>query len=55
MVETTPLVDALSVWRTFNLEEQRGELDAQGLAIAENQQQSQKSRRGLAERTRGTG
>jgi len=52
MVETTPLVDALSVWRTFNLEEQRGELDAQGLAIAENQQQSQKSRRGLAERTR---
>ena len=53
MVDAGPLVGALGVWRDFNLEEQRGKLDAQGLSIAENQQQSQKSRKSLAERTRG--
>lgn len=37
----------------FNLEKERSGLDEQGLKIAENQENSQKNRRKLAESTRG--
>lgn len=38
----------------FDLEKERSGLDEQGLKIAENQDNSQKNRRKLAESTRGT-
>lgn len=37
----------------FDLEKEKGILDEQGLRIAENQENSQKNRRKLAENTRG--
>ena len=39
----------------FDLEKERTVLDEQGLRIAENQENSQKNRRKLAESTRGMG
>ncbi|OVA20451.1 CASP [Macleaya cordata] len=39
-------------WRDFDLEKERSVLDEQGLRIAENQENSQKNRRKLAESTR---
>lgn len=39
-------------WKDFDLEKERGALDEQGLRIAENQENSQKNRRKLAESTR---
>lgn len=38
----------------FDLEKEKVALDEQGLRIAENQENSQKNRRKLAESTRGT-
>lgn len=38
----------------FELEKEKSVLDEQGLRIAENQENSQKNRRKLAESTRGT-
>lgn len=38
----------------FDLEKEKSLLDEQGLRIAENQENSQKNRRKLAESTRGT-
>ncbi|CDO98449.1 unnamed protein product [Coffea canephora] len=41
-----------SFWKDFDLEKERAILDEQGLRIAENQENSQKNRRKLAESTR---
>lgn len=49
---STPLAAVASFWRDFDLEKERSTLDEQGLRIAENQENSQKNRRKLAESTR---
>lgn len=41
------------IFAEFDLEKERSVLDEQGLKIAENQENSQKNRRKLAESTRG--
>ncbi|ONK65299.1 uncharacterized protein A4U43_C07F35700 [Asparagus officinalis] len=48
----SPLAVVCSFWREFDLEKERSGLDEQGLKIAENQDNSQKNRRKLAESTR---
>ncbi|MCD7448674.1 Cut-like homeobox [Datura stramonium] len=50
---STPLAAVASFWKDFDLEKERSTLDEQGLRIAENQENSQKNRRKLAESTRG--
>ncbi|KAH7652898.1 Transcription factor/CCAAT displacement protein CDP1 protein [Dioscorea alata] len=47
-----PIAAVSSFWREFDLEKERSGLDEQGLKIAENQENSQKNRRKLAESTR---
>ncbi|OIT02858.1 PREDICTED: protein CASP-like [Nicotiana attenuata] len=49
---STPLDAVASFWKDFDLEKERSTLDEQGLRIAENQENSQKNRRKLAESTR---
>ncbi|GFZ12213.1 CCAAT-displacement protein alternatively spliced product [Actinidia rufa] len=49
---STPLSGVANFWKDFNLEKERIVLDEQGLRIAENQENSQKNRRKLAESTR---
>ncbi|MCD9558801.1 hypothetical protein HAX54_016421 [Datura stramonium] len=49
---STPLAAVASFWKDFDLEKERSTLDEQGLRIAENQENSQKNRRKLAESTR---
>ncbi|CAN4098263.1 unnamed protein product [Withania somnifera] len=48
----TPLAAVATFWKDFDLEKERSTLDEQGLRIAENQENSQKNRRKLAESTR---
>ncbi|XP_073283252.1 protein CASP-like [Primulina huaijiensis] len=56
--KSTPLSSSSNVsavatfWKDFDLEKERSILDEQGLRIAENQENSQKNRRKLAESTR---
>ena len=56
--QLTALNDFTSLLKTyvseFDLEKEKSLLDEQGLRIAENQENSQKNRRKLAESTRGT-
>ncbi|KAK9075592.1 hypothetical protein SSX86_003918 [Deinandra increscens subsp. villosa] len=47
-----PIPSVANFWREFDLEKERSILDEQGLRIAENQENSQKNRRKLAESTR---
>ncbi|KAM0049705.1 hypothetical protein Hdeb2414_s0008g00289041 [Helianthus debilis subsp. tardiflorus] len=47
-----PIPSVANFWREFDLEKERSVLDEQGLRIAENQENSQKNRRKLAESTR---
>ncbi|KAL3633601.1 hypothetical protein CASFOL_022363 [Castilleja foliolosa] len=49
---STPVSAVASFWKDFDLEKERTVLDEQGLRIAENQENSQKNRRKLAESTR---
>ncbi|CAN4100330.1 unnamed protein product [Withania somnifera] len=49
---STPLAAVVTFWKDFDLEKERSTLDEQGLRIAENQENSQKNRRKLAESTR---
>lgn len=49
---STPLPSVANFWKEFDLEKERSVLDEQGLRIAENQENSQKNRRKLAESTR---
>ncbi|XP_011101253.1 protein CASP isoform X1 [Sesamum indicum] len=49
---TTPISAVATFWKDFDLEKERTILDEQGLRIAENQENSQKNRRKLAESTR---
>ncbi|PSR96556.1 Protein CASP like [Actinidia chinensis var. chinensis] len=49
---STPLSGVANFWKDFNLEKERIVLDEQGLRIGENQENSQKNRRKLAESTR---
>ncbi|KAL8463647.1 hypothetical protein ACS0TY_033562 [Phlomoides rotata] len=49
---STPLSAVATFWKDFDLEKERTILDEQGLRIAENQENSQKNRRKLAESTR---
>ncbi|GMQ11230.1 hypothetical protein CsSME_00053940 [Camellia sinensis var. sinensis] len=49
---STPIPVVANFWKDFNLEKEKGVLDEQGLRIAENQENSQKNRRKLAESTR---
>ncbi|PIA63568.1 hypothetical protein AQUCO_00201125v1 [Aquilegia coerulea] len=48
----SPTLVVSNFWRDFNLEREKSVLDEQGLRIAENQENSQKNRRKLAESTR---
>nr|GLL21928.1 protein CASP-like [Ipomoea trifida] len=48
----TPIAAVATFWKDFDLEKERTILDEQGLRIAENQENSQKNRRKLAESTR---
>ena len=48
------ILKIISVHAEFSLETFRHKLDEQGMSIAENQEQSVKSRKKLAETTRGT-
>ncbi|KAK8655955.1 hypothetical protein V6N13_108517 [Hibiscus sabdariffa] len=48
----SPLSVVSNFWREFDLEKEKSVLDEQGLKIAENQENSQKNRRKLAESTR---
>ncbi|XP_058107939.1 protein CASP isoform X2 [Magnolia sinica] len=48
----SPIASVSNFWREFDLEKERIGLDEQGLKIAENQENSQKNRRKLAESTR---
>lgn len=50
---STPVPSVANFWKEFDLEKERSVLDEQGLKIAENQENSQKNRRKLAESTRG--
>ncbi|XP_019168573.1 PREDICTED: protein CASP-like [Ipomoea nil] len=47
-----PIAAVATFWKDFDLEKERTILDEQGLRIAENQENSQKNRRKLAESTR---
>ncbi|KAJ4713356.1 putative Protein CASP [Melia azedarach] len=49
---SSPVSVVSNFWREFELEKEKGVLDEQGLRIAENQENSQKNRRKLAESTR---
>ncbi|KAK3006748.1 hypothetical protein RJ639_015519, partial [Escallonia herrerae] len=49
---STPIPSVATFWKEFDLEKERSVLDEQGLRIAENQENSQKNRRKLAESTR---
>ncbi|KAL4281002.1 hypothetical protein GQ457_03G012830 [Hibiscus cannabinus] len=49
---SSPLSVVSNFWREFDLEKEKSVLDEQGLRIAENQENSQKNRRKLAESTR---
>ncbi|KVI04457.1 CASP, C-terminal [Cynara cardunculus var. scolymus] len=49
---SAPVPSVANFWREFDLEKERSILDEQGLRIAENQENSQKNRRKLAESTR---
>uniref|UniRef100_A0A5B7C505 Protein CASP n=1 Tax=Davidia involucrata TaxID=16924 RepID=A0A5B7C505_DAVIN len=49
---STPVSVVANFWKDFDLEKERSLLDEQGLRIAENQENSQKNRRKLAESTR---
>ncbi|KAL2455202.1 Protein CASP [Forsythia ovata] len=49
---STPVPAVATFWKDFDLEKERSILDEQGLRIAENQENSQKNRRKLAESTR---
>ncbi|CAA2962310.1 CASP isoform X1, partial [Olea europaea subsp. europaea] len=49
---STPVPAVATFWKDFDLEKERSVLDEQGLRIAENQENSQKNRRKLAESTR---
>ncbi|XP_059643508.1 protein CASP [Cornus florida] len=49
---STPVSVVSNFWKDFDLEKERSVLDEQGLRIAENQENSQKNRRKLAESTR---
>lgn len=49
---SSPISAVTNFWRDFDLEKERSVLDEQGLKIAENQENSQKNRRKLAESTR---
>ncbi|XP_042501649.1 protein CASP-like [Macadamia integrifolia] len=48
----SPIAVISNFWREFDLDKERSLLDEQGLRIAENQENSQKNRRKLAESTR---
>uniref|UniRef100_A0A7C8ZRW2 Cux N-terminal domain-containing protein n=1 Tax=Opuntia streptacantha TaxID=393608 RepID=A0A7C8ZRW2_OPUST len=48
----SPVSAVANFWKEFDLEKERSLLDEQGLRIAENQENSQKNRRKLAESTR---
>ncbi|KAK4750485.1 hypothetical protein SAY87_003967 [Trapa incisa] len=48
----SPITVISNFWREFDLEKEKSVLDEQGLRIAENQENSQKNRRKLAESTR---
>ncbi|KAI4347166.1 hypothetical protein L6164_008002 [Bauhinia variegata] len=49
---SSPISVVSSFWKDFDLEKEKSLLDEQGLQIAENQENSQKNRRKLAESTR---
>ncbi|KAH6828903.1 CCAAT-displacement protein alternatively spliced product [Perilla frutescens var. hirtella] len=49
---SAPVSAVATFWKDFDLEKERTILDEQGLRIAENQENSQKNRRKLAESTR---
>ncbi|KAG9150848.1 hypothetical protein Leryth_002981 [Lithospermum erythrorhizon] len=49
---SAPVASVATFWKDFDLEKERTTLDEQGLKIAENQENSQKNRRKLAESTR---
>ncbi|XP_039025500.1 protein CASP-like [Hibiscus syriacus] len=49
---SSPVSVVSSFWKEFDLEKEKSVLDEQGLRIAENQENSQKNRRKLAESTR---
>ncbi|KAI8020044.1 Protein CASP [Camellia lanceoleosa] len=49
---STPVSIVTNFWKDFDLEKEKTVLDEQGLRIAENQENSQKNRRKLAESTR---
>ncbi|XP_030535446.1 protein CASP isoform X2 [Rhodamnia argentea] len=49
---SSPITVVSSFWKEFDLEKEKILLDEQGLRIAENQENSQKNRRKLAESTR---
>ncbi|CAM8924109.1 unnamed protein product [Rhodiola kirilowii] len=49
---SSPISVIANYWKEFNLEKERNLLDEQGVKIAENQENSQKNRRKLAESTR---
>lgn len=49
----SPVSVVANFWKEFDLEKEKSLLDEQGLRIAENQENSQKNRRKLAESTRG--
>ncbi|KAL3688801.1 hypothetical protein R1sor_015110 [Riccia sorocarpa] len=48
----SPIAVILNYWKDFDLEREKGKLDEQGLRIGENQENSLKNRRKLAESTR---
>uniref|UniRef100_A0A2P2M2D3 CCAAT displacement family protein n=1 Tax=Rhizophora mucronata TaxID=61149 RepID=A0A2P2M2D3_RHIMU len=50
---SSPVSLVSNFWKDFRLEEEKSVLDEQGLRIGENQENSQKNRRKLAESTRG--
>ncbi|EFH59392.1 hypothetical protein ARALYDRAFT_318610 [Arabidopsis lyrata subsp. lyrata] len=49
---SSPIPVVTNFWKEFDLEKEKSLLDEQGLKIAENQENSQKNRRKLAESTR---
>lgn len=49
---SSPIPVVSNFWKDFDLEKEKSVLDEQGLRIAENQENSQKNRRKLAESTR---
>ncbi|XVF50632.1 hypothetical protein PTKIN_Ptkin04bG0117400 [Pterospermum kingtungense] len=49
---SSPVSVVSNFWKEFDLEKEKSLLDEQGLRIAENQENSQKNRRKLAESTR---